>query len=235
MLKFNKPTLIAITAPTCSGKSYLLNELVSKQGFGRIVSTTTRHPRRDEKEGIDYNFISNQQSKEAEADGLFFELVEFNKTRYGVTHVEMKKKMEADTPPVVVLEPNGLEIYMKKCFQNGWDIFKIYVHCVEEQRLQRLLHRTIANSWDVVDMLQPSPGKYTNEFFQTGAEIAKRTLSQLATEHQRRVVSCTSNERRWINLFNWDLVVPGDDLPKAVKMVEEGIALRNTRVAAGMG
>ena len=234
-MKLLKPTLITLTAPTCSGKSYLLNELVSKKGFGRIVSTTTRPPRNGEKEGVDYNFISIQQSKEAEADGQFFELVEFNRTRYGVTHAEMKKKMEAETPPVVVLEPNGLEIYMKKCFQNGWDIFKVYVHCTEDLRLQRLLHRTISSSWDVVDMLQPSPGKYTNEFFQTGAEIAKKTLSQLATEHQRRVVSSTGDERRWINLFNWDLVVPGDDLPKAVKMVEEGIALRNARVEAGMG
>ena len=61
-MNFNHPTLITLTAPTCSGKSYLLDAL-TKDWCSRIVSTTTRPPRPGECEGIDYHFISEEESR----------------------------------------------------------------------------------------------------------------------------------------------------------------------------
>ena len=56
-MKFNKPTLITLTAPTASGKSYLLERL-TRMGLPRVVGTTTRAPRQGEVEGVDYYFIT---------------------------------------------------------------------------------------------------------------------------------------------------------------------------------
>src|SRR5574343_611161 len=115
MLKFTTPTLITLTAPSCAGKSYLLEQLVNPLvgGCERIVSTTDRPPRAGEDEGVHYFFISTEQSKQMEAEGKFAELVTYNGVRYGVTHEEMEQKMMADAPPIVIRVPKGVEIYRK--------------------------------------------------------------------------------------------------------------------------
>ena len=56
-MKFDRPTLITLTAPTCSGKSYLVDILHREHGLQKILSTTTRDPRQGEIQGIDYDFI----------------------------------------------------------------------------------------------------------------------------------------------------------------------------------
>lgn len=231
MNTFDRPTLVTLTAPTCSGKSYLLNELVDRDIFSRIVSTTTRPKRSGEIESVDYYFIDDVTSKLMEANGEFFELIEFNRTRYGVTNSEMQTKMSSSISPIVILEPQGLEIYSKKCQERGWDIFNIYVHVTENIRLERLLQRSLTQAWEAVDTLNPSPGKYTREFFETGADQAKTVIAKVINEHQRRLLSITGDERRWSNMFTWDVIVPGDNLEKAIEMIQKGVEWRNRRRA----
>lgn len=228
-MKFDRPTLVTLTAPTCSGKSYLLNEVTSRGLFSRIVSTTTRARRPGEVIGLDYDYISMEQSKQMEADGEFFELIEFNGVRYGVTHDQMNRAMSDTRAPIVILEPQGLEIYQQKCNERGWGVFKIYVHTTESVRLKRLLQRTIDTACGAVDTLNPAPGKYAQTFFDVGSDEAKKVITNAVNEHHRRVLSITGDERHWSNRFSWDAIVPGDDLEKAIKMIEQGIVWRNRK------
>jgi len=232
-MKFDNPTLVTLTAPTCSGKSYLLNELTSRGIFDRIVSTTTRAMRPGETEGIDYYFITANQSRMMEESSEFFELISFNGTRYGVTHSEMSTKMGAPRAPAVVLEPQGLLIYEQKCREHGWDIFKIYVHVTESMRLERLLQRTLSEAWGVIDGLDTGNAHiYSAAFNSVAKEEAKVKLSKTINEHHRRTLSITGDERRWQQVTNWDAIVPGDDVEKAIAMIERGIEWRNRRRAA---
>jgi guanylate kinase len=232
MLKFDRPTLVTMTAPTCSGKSHLLNALTTDGRFSRIVSTTTRAKRPGEVEGVDYHFIDAETSHRMEANGEFFELITFNGTRYGVTHTEMQAKMTGGAAPIVILEPQGLEIYEQKCREHGWDIFKIYVHVTEKVQLERLLHRSLQASWRSIDALNPTPGRYTQAFFETGSDEAKKVLAGIINEHQRRLLSITGAERRWLNMYTWDAIVPGDSVEKAAEMIEVGVKWRNRKMGA---
>ena len=54
---------IIIFGKTASGKSRVVNELV-KRGYKKIVTTTTRPARKGEVDGIDYNFITDDEFKE---------------------------------------------------------------------------------------------------------------------------------------------------------------------------
>lgn len=215
MTTFTRPTLVTLTAPTCSGKSYLLNELTQRAMFSRIVSTTTRAQRPGEKAGLDYDYITREQSLAMEANGEFFELIEFNGTRYGVTNDQMQRAMSCPQPPIVILEPQGLEIYRQKCAERGWDIFQVYVNTTEEVKLDRLRARTNAA------MTRALRDK----------TIDKDAATNALAEHARRYKSITGDERRWISLFNWDAIVPGDDVEKAISMIEQGIKWRNRRLA----
>ncbi len=210
MLAFNKPTLITITAPTCSGKNFLLTVLQEDFGFPKIVSTTTRARRSGEVEGQDYNFITEAESHALEASGQFAELVTFRGTRYGVTNKEMIRKMTGTLPPVVILEPEGLAAYQKICKDEGWDIFKVYIYTTETQQLERLIKRTISDYSDAA------------------TDIARE---KVLAAHVDRVQSITGEERRWSNHTIWDVNVPGDDLPKALSLIKDGIAWRNKKNA----
>lgn len=230
-MNFTNPTLVTLTAPTCSGKSYLLNKLTDGGGFSRIVSTTTRPPRKGETQGIDYDFISLQTSLEIQRAGGFFELIDFNNVRYGVTHEEMQQAMARKEPPIVILEPQGLQIYEEKCREHGWDIFKIYVHVEENLRIQRLLERVLGQVWQSIDSVPgPIGGNYDRTFFDLGVENAKSSSAKAINEYHRRMLGIVE-ERRWMNVTSWDVIVPGDDTVKAVSMIEQGIKWRNRKVA----
>jgi guanylate kinase len=208
MLKFDKPTLVTITAPTCSGKNFLRDTIEQEFSWGRIVSTTTRPARAGEVDGADYDFISMEKSIALEAAGCFAELVEFRGVRYGVTHDQMERAMSDRAPSMVILEPRGLELYKKMCVEKDWDIFTIYVHTVESLRLERLLHRTIND--------------YNSCPF-------RETKEKIIKTHIDRTISITGEERAWSNATLWNAIVPGDDIDKAIKMIELGIENRNHR------
>lgn len=232
MLKFDTPTLVTLTAPTCSGKSYILNAL-TQLGCQRIVSTTTRAPRDGETEGVDYNFITMDESKELEAAGKFFELIEFRGTRYGVTHAEMAGKMAGEFAPVVILEPKGLAIYEQKCREQGWGIYKVYVSTVEGERIRRLNDRTTAEL-SALAAVSSVGGRYASTFAQLQNEKTAEVvaaLPKIIAAHTDRLLSITTEERGWSNTTTWDAIIPGDDITKALAMLRDGASYRNRRVA----
>ena len=213
-MKFNKPTLVTLTAPTCSGKTYLIEHL-ERLGMNRIVGFTTRAPRAGEVHGRDYYFISKEEAARLEADGLLAETAEFRGNRYGVTHEEMEAKVaRSDMPPVVILEPQGLESYIKYCRDKGWDIFKVFVSVQEQVRIDRLNERTSSD----LKALE----------CQTLVEL-HASMDKVVKSHSDRLLSITGDERHWQTRQRWEAIVPGDDITKAINYIEQGIKCRNSR------
>jgi guanylate kinase len=80
-------TVFIISAPSGSGKSTLVSELmrlVPKLRFS--VSYTTRYPRGNERDGLDYFFISREEFEDRIAKGEFLEYAEVFGNYYG-THI----------------------------------------------------------------------------------------------------------------------------------------------------
>lgn len=225
MLNFNNPTLVTITAPTCSGKTTLLNALVER-GCGRIVSTTTRLQRPGEVPGVDYFFITEEHSRDLEESGEFFELITFNGTRYGVSHQEMSRHISSGVAPVIILEPKGLAIYEQKCLEYGLDIYKIYVHLTEKERVQRLHQRTADELIGLVD------GLVRDEYSRAIHEGVVAKIPRILRAHTDRVQSIVQDERAWISTNQWDASVPGNNIEMALKMLEYGVGSRNRQVSA---
>lgn len=227
---FNKPTLVTITAPTCSGKTYLIEHL-EKLGMNRIVGFTTREKRNGEVDGVHYYFISNDEAQQLEADGKLAETATFRGNRYGVTHEEMQGKIDGEFPPVIILEPHGLNSYEKICRDNNWDIFKIYVTVPEALKIKRLNERTADDiraaikkfNYDNIDCFGVMVG---HDRFVT---IEPSVIDKLVEMHTSRLLSITGEERLWKSQNTWDAVVPGDDLDKAVHFIEHGVRVRNKK------
>ena len=135
----NDPILI-LMGGTASGKDTVQKELVNYK-FDKIVTYTTRPPRENEKDKLDYNFIS-KDTFDSIKDYFFAETnvyhTKFGDWWYGSP---INEYINAASKKSVILTPNGvrqvvslLEKYNKKCV-----IF--YLYAPEEVVRKRLSQR----------------------------------------------------------------------------------------------
>lgn len=95
--------MIVIVGASASGKSTLQKALLAK-GFKKVVTYTTRPPRKNEVDGLDYHFISNEEFDDMLANGKFIEHAEYRGWFYGTG----KDDCCDDDRYIAVLTPSGL-------------------------------------------------------------------------------------------------------------------------------
>ena len=79
-----KPLLILVSAPSGAGKSTLCDRLL--QDYPELVysvSCTTREPRGEEEDGVDYHFLTQARFDELVAQGAFLEHATVHGNSYG--------------------------------------------------------------------------------------------------------------------------------------------------------
>ena len=79
-----KPLFIVISAPSGCGKSTLIDMLLQEYpDLVYSISCTTRAPRGDEEDGIDYHFLTVERFRELIAEDAFLEYAEVHDNFYG--------------------------------------------------------------------------------------------------------------------------------------------------------
>lgn len=74
--------IIILCGKSASGKGLIEDKLV-KNNYKRIITNTTRPMREKEREGVDYNFLTNEQFMELVHNGQMIEWRKYN-TEFGV-------------------------------------------------------------------------------------------------------------------------------------------------------
>lgn len=79
-----KPLFIVISAPSGCGKSTLIDMLLQEYpDLEYSISCTTRPPRGEEEDGLDYHFLSVERFRELLAENAFLEHAEVHGNYYG--------------------------------------------------------------------------------------------------------------------------------------------------------
>lgn len=105
--KFNK--IIIITAPSGSGKTSIVKHLLKTfPTLAFSISATTRLPRADEKDGVDYYFIQSSEfeKKIQEKKFLEWEMV-YEGRYYGTLKSEMDRLWSIGKVPVLDIDVHG--------------------------------------------------------------------------------------------------------------------------------
>ncbi|MCC6277025.1 MAG: guanylate kinase [Oligoflexia bacterium] len=132
-----KPRLIIVSAPSGAGKSTLCARIV--QEYPEIienVSFTTRPPRGQEEDGVDYFFIDQAEFAEKVGRDFFVEYATVHGHSYGVSQAQIETALEAGRPIILDIDVQGAKTLMKK-FTDALTIFVLPPSIEElERRLQ---------------------------------------------------------------------------------------------------
>jgi guanylate kinase len=102
--------LIVISGPSGVGKDTLIKNLLEHDRNLRYsVSCTTRSPRPNEVDGVDYSFVTREQFQQLIDQGAFLEHATYNGNLYGTVTERVERERDAGHDVVLKIEVNGAE------------------------------------------------------------------------------------------------------------------------------
>ena len=99
--------LFVLSGPGGVGKSSVAKALRLLSDFWVSVSATTRPPRFNEVDGVDYHFYSNEEFDKAIGAGLFLEWAAFAGNRYGTPEQAVQEKLDLGLNVLLEIEIDG--------------------------------------------------------------------------------------------------------------------------------
>lgn len=88
--------LIILTGKTTSGKDTIMARLLSKYpDLKRVISTTSRPIRDNEKNGVDYYFVTEAEFNRKRQNGDFIEYIEYGDNLYGTEKSQLVRALGA--------------------------------------------------------------------------------------------------------------------------------------------
>lgn len=124
--------MIVLVGESASGKSSIEKHLVNKYGYKKVVSYTTRQPRKGEITGVDYHFVSTERFNALKEQGFFAEVAQYNSWNYGTA------KEDCTDDKVAVLTPHGFRQISKL---KDIHVTSFYINVPRRDRLIKILQR----------------------------------------------------------------------------------------------
>lgn len=134
-----KHKIVILVGQSASGKNAIYNKLV-KMGYKGLVTNTTRPPRENEKDGIDYNFLTQNHFKELIDNHQMIEYQTYNTvfgTWYYGSSAENVNLNKYDY--VIILTLDGAEAWVNYFGAENCIVF--YIDCPKSIREERAKKR----------------------------------------------------------------------------------------------
>ncbi|HEY5369338.1 MAG TPA: guanylate kinase [Hanamia sp.] len=155
--QYNK--IILITAPSGSGKTSIVKHLMKRfSSLAFSVSATTRKPRKNEKEGKDYYFISEEDFKQKIHDKEFLEWeMVYEGKYYGTLKSDISRIWKEKQVPVLDIDVQGAIHVQQQYPVNTIAIF------IQAPSVEELKNRLQKRGSETDDSLQARLNKSTFE------------------------------------------------------------------------
>ena len=103
-----KGSLFVVSAPSGTGKTTLVEALVSRvPSLEMSCSYTSRPPRPGEQDGVDYHFVSRDQFETMRSGGDLLEWAEVFGHLYGTSVVDTRQRLDGGVDLVLVIDVKG--------------------------------------------------------------------------------------------------------------------------------
>ena len=110
----NKGVMVILSSPSGAGKTTLVKLLSEEDKYKISISHTTRKPRLNEKNGIDYFFVEKKKFKEMINNDEFLEYAEVFNNYYGTTNKNVFLNLDKGINMVFDIDWQGTEKIVSK-------------------------------------------------------------------------------------------------------------------------
>ncbi|KPI00559.1 guanylate kinase [Actinobacteria bacterium OK074] len=133
-----RPLLFVISGPSGSGKGTALRWLADFDGMHRVSTYTTRAPRAEERDGVDYHFVAEEDFFKLHDSG---EIFEYTRTYSDSYYGSPRALLDVDdlAPQVVELDPAG---FVRLSAISGRRVVGLFITTNSEEELrERIIAR----------------------------------------------------------------------------------------------
>lgn len=131
------PLILVFSAPSGAGKSTICKHLLKRNPrLVFSVSTTTRPPRSDEEEGVDYHFVEEEKFKQMIEADAFLEWARVHGEYYGTTRQAVLDELNRDKDVMLDIDVQGGE-QIRKLYPEAVMIFIVPPDMEELERRLR--------------------------------------------------------------------------------------------------
>jgi len=118
-----KGELFVISAPAGGGKTTIVNMLLKEiPNLERVITCTTRKPRKGEKDKVDYFFLTKEEFENRIKEGRFLEYAKVHDNYYGTPKDEVEKLLNQGKDLILVIDVQGMKQIKEKM-----DIVSIFI------------------------------------------------------------------------------------------------------------
>ena len=133
--------LVILSGVSGAGKDTIKKELIKRMdNVISLPSFTSRKPRKDEEEGVQYHFITREEFLEKVNNNEFYEYDLHHNNYYGTSRKLMNEKIESGKIIVKDIEVNGTENLLK-VLKNEVKVVPIFLRVEREELKRRLIGR----------------------------------------------------------------------------------------------
>lgn len=107
--------IIVVSAPSGVGKTTVIQYLMrQRDNLALSISATTRAPRRGEKNGVDYYFMSTEEFEEKIKNNEFVEYARVYDDLYGTLYSEIHRHINSEKDLILELDVQGMRSIKNK-------------------------------------------------------------------------------------------------------------------------
>lgn len=104
----NKGVLVVVSGFSGAGKGTLMKALMKKyQNYALSISATTRSPRPEERDGIEYFFKTKEEFEEMIAQNAFIEYAKYVENYYGTPKAYVQEQLDGGKDVILEIEIQG--------------------------------------------------------------------------------------------------------------------------------
>ena len=158
--KETKGILIVISSPSGAGKTSICKELLRLDNNIRpSISVTTRKPRNNETDGIDYIFITEKDFNKKISNESFLEYANVFNNKYGTLASSTEKLLSNNYDVLFDIDWQGTQ----QLSQNNNNILTIFILPPDKAEIERRLKKRETENSEIVDIVSERMSKFEDE------------------------------------------------------------------------
>lgn len=151
---------IIISSPSGGGKSSICDEILKKNSdITYSISYTTRKPRKNEKNGVDYFFITKNEFLKMRKKGEFIEWAKVHNFYYGTSKKFIENTLSQKKFIILDIDTEGAKKFVKELPET----FSVFLFPPNMEKLESRLRKRKTDSEKVIQLRLKNAKKEFNE------------------------------------------------------------------------